>query len=333
MSADDSTDLSSSGTFTLRPITPLITTTTATDIQMKSSSVSDLSATSKETTSHASLPSTKSTAGSRFYRSRSLHGCGPTRQSSIEGGSRRKIGIVIGDFTRMYPDELTLTLGERIEIISKHVDVSRNIGWWTARNSQGEMGLVPVSCVKVVTTSVSSESDVPLQPSAASIGGATSLSADTTTIAAAMMLTEAMTYPIEIQPEDIRLLEVIGVGGFGRVHKAVYKGVEVAVKVARHTNYDIVKIINEVLTEAEKFAKLAHENVCALVGVSLVRDVYLVMEYAKGGSLSQVIHERGVVIPIDVVLDWALQISDGMKYLHHEVHPSLIHRDLKSSNS
>lgn len=337
MSGGEDSTSSSSRTLTLRPNTP----TTSEIHKTKCLSATDLSSCSS-TEDHAAVANILTLSSqqqqqpgvlgssTRFYRSRSLHGCGPMthRQSLSAGGPRKRVGIVIGDFTRIYPDELTLTIGERIEILSKHVDVSRNIGWWTARNSRGDTGLVPVSCVKVIaSTSTSSVSD----DSTSSESTATSPFTDT--MATAMMLMEGMTYPIEIQPEEIQLQEVIGLGGFGRVHKAVYKGQEVAVKVARQTNYDTVKVINEVLTEAEKFAKLAHENVCALVGVSLIKDVYLVMEYAQGGSLSQVIHERGVVIPIDIVLEWSLQISDGMKYLHHEVRPSLIHRDLKSSNS
>ena len=287
---------SSSNTYTLRPNTPIVASITETT--HKSSVTKSLSTDVKE---GPSIGSTKSAY--RFYRSKSLR----SETSSSRHSSRKNVGIVIGDFTRIYPDELTLTLGERIEIISKHVDVSRNIGWWTARNSRGETGLVPVNCVKVITSSVSSEGE----PG---------------------MVIEGL-YPIEIQPEEITLMDVIGVGGFGRVHRAMYKGEEVAVKVARQTNYDIVKIISEVLAEAEKFAKLAHENVCALVGVSIIKDVYLVMEYAKGGSLSQLIHDKAVVVPVNVVLDWAVQIADGMQYLHHEVHPCMIHRDLKSGNS
>ena len=64
-----------------------------------------------------------------------------------------------------------------------------------------------------------------------------------------------------------------------------------------------------------------------------MKDVCLVMEYARGGALSEVLHKKGMSLPIDVILDWATQIASGMKYLHHEASPSLIHRDLKSSNS
>lgn len=140
-------------------------------------------------------------------------------------------------------------------------------------------------------------------------------------------------YPLEIPVEDVTLCEIIGMGEFGKVHRAIYKDEEVAVKVSLTATHDSIKAINEVLSEAEKFAHLTHDNVCRLVGVCLTRDVYLVMEYAKGGPLSKVLHEKKVSLPINIILDWSQQIVEGMQYLHHEVEPSIIHRDLSSSKS
>ena len=241
-----------------------------------------------------------------FIRSRSLRS-----ESSRSRKSHRNVGIVIGDFKGLYRDELSLNIGERIEIISKDTIVSRNIGWWTGRNDKGKTGIFPANCVKIVTShSVSDHLEVE------DVDGA-----------------EFNQYPLEIPVEDVKLCEVIGMGGFGKVHRAIYKDEEVAVKVARNATYDSMKVITEVLNEAEKFAYLAHDNVCALVGVCLVKDVYLVMEYAKGGPLSKVLHEKKISLPINIILDWSRQIVEGMQYLHHEAKPSLIHRDLKSSNS
>lgn len=222
--------------------------------------------------------------------------------------SYRNVGIVIGDFKGLYYDELTLTIGDRIEIISKDTIVSRNIGWWTGRNSQGKIGIFPANLVKIVTSSTS------IPPESEEVD-------------------DIGQYPVEIPSDEVKLAEVIGIGGFGKVYRAIYQGEEVAVKVARHTSYDTVKAISEVLSEAEKFVHLAHENICVLVGVCLVKEVCLVMEYAKGGPLSKVLHERNISLPVDIILDWSKQISMGMEYLHHVVTPSLIHRDLKSSNS
>lgn len=226
------------------------------------------------------------------------------RESSRYRQGNKTWAVVVGDFQGIYGDELTLKAGEKVEIVSKDVRVSRNIGWWTGRNERGKYGIFPEGCVKVLTKKDGDrEASVEVE------------------------------YPFIISCSDIELKEAIGVGGFGRVHRAIYKQEEVAVKVAKSTTFDLVKAAQEVITEAKKFAHLAHVNVCALIGVVLVKDVCLVMEYAQGGAISEVIHKKKLSLPLDVILDWAQQIASGMNYLHHEAVPSLIHRDLKSSNS
>lgn len=217
---------------------------------------------------------------------------------------KRNIGVVIGDFNGLYRDELSMKSGEEIEIISKDTVVSRNIGWWTGRNSKGKIGIFPAACVSC---------DVQGNEKGGNSGNSE--------------------YPLEIKNSEIQMKEVIGIGGFGKVFRGLYKGEEVAVKVAKTTTYDSLKAVQDVIAEAEKFAHLAHNNICALVGVVLVKDVCLVMECAQGGALSDVLHKGTNSFPIDVIIDWASQIASGMHYLHHEAEPSLIHRDLKTSNS
>lgn len=216
---------------------------------------------------------------------------------------KKNVGIVIGDFNGMYPDELSTKVGEEIEIISKDTVVSRNIGWWTGRNAKGKIGIFPAACVSCDLQGGSG-------------GGATSSQ-----------------YPLEIKNSEVAMKEVIGIGGFGKVFRAIYKGEEVAVKVAKATTFDSLKAVQDVIMEAERFAHLAHNNICALVGVVLVKDVCLVMEYAKGGALSEILHKNNIPLSIDVIVNWTAQVASGMHYLHHEVDPSLIHRDLKTSNS
>lgn len=227
------------------------------------------------------------------------------RESNRYRQSKKLWAVVVGDFQGIYGDELTLKAGERVEIVSKDVRVSRNIGWWTGRNEKGRYGIFPEGCVKILTKDEENEEEVNIE----------------------------IEYPFIISCSDVELKEPIGVGGFGRVHRAIYKQEEVAVKVAKSTTFDLVKAAQDVITEAKKFAHLAHVNVCALIGVVLVRDVCLVMEYAQGGALSEVLHKKKVSLPLDVILDWSYQIASGMNYLHTEVKPSLLHRDLKSSNS
>jgi len=40
----------------------------------------------------------------------------------------------------------------------------------------------------------------------------------------------------------------------------------------------------------------------------------------------------GRKIPAEILIDWAIQIATGMKYLHEDAPIPLVHRDLKSSN-
>ena len=223
---------------------------------------------------------------------------------------RNNVAVVIGDYAGVYQDELALHLGEHIEIISKDTVVSsRNIDidWWTGRNDKGKIGIFPSACVRMASSSVDSADFGVLQEE----------------------------YPLAIPCNEIDMKEVIGIGGFGKVHRAVYKGEDVAVKVAKNASLNSIKAVQDVITEAETFAHLAHDNVCALIGVVLEKDVCLVMEYAHGGALSDVLHgsKQAISLPTNVILSWSRQIASGMSYLHHETSPSLIHRDLKSSNS
>ncbi|XP_038620532.1 mitogen-activated protein kinase kinase kinase 11 [Tachyglossus aculeatus] len=139
------------------------------------------------------------------------------------------------------------------------------------------------------------------------------------------------------QPEvarfhELRLEEVIGVGGFGKVYRGSWRGELVAVKAARQDpDEDISVTAESVRQEARLFAMLAHPNIIALKAVCLEEpNLCLVMEYAAGGPLSRALAGRRV--PPHVLVNWGVQIARGMHYLHCEALAPVIHRDLKSNN-
>lgn len=138
---------------------------------------------------------------------------------------------------------------------------------------------------------------------------------------------------LEIDFSELVLEEIIGIGGFGKVYRAIWLGDEVAVKAARYDpDEDISEAIENVRQEAKLFAMLKHPNIIALKGVCLKEpNLCLIMEFARGGSLNRVL--AGKRIPPDVLVNWAVQIAGGMNYLHDEAIVPIIHRDLKSSNS
>ncbi|KAM9510795.1 mitogen-activated protein kinase kinase kinase 11-like [Guaruba guarouba] len=128
---------------------------------------------------------------------------------------------------------------------------------------------------------------------------------------------------------ELRLEELIGAGGFGRVFRGTWRGEVVAVKAARGDAGAAGAA--SLRREARLYARLRHPNVVALRAVCLdPPHLCLVMEFAAGGPLSRALAGRRV--PPAVLLDWARQVARGMRYLHAGTPVPLLHRDLKSSN-
>ncbi|XP_029813246.1 mitogen-activated protein kinase kinase kinase 11 [Suricata suricatta] len=189
-------------------------------------------------------------------------------------------------------DELALRKGDRVEVLSRDAAISGDEGWWAGQVG-GQVGIFPSNYV--------------------SRGGGPP--------------------PCEVASfQELRLEEVIGIGGFGKVYRGSWRGELVAVKAARQDpDEDISVTAESVRQEARLFAMLAHPNIIALKAVCLEEpNLCLVMEYAAGGPLSRALAGRRV--PPHVLVNWAVQIARGMHYLHCEALVPVIHRDLKSNN-
>lgn len=206
----------------------------------------------------------------------------------------------IYDYGAQGEDELSLRQGDVVVVISKDPAISGDEGWWIGRIGD-HVGIFPSNFI--TNGDPYEEND-----------------------------TVNNIHPEEIDYQELEMLEVIGVGGFGKVHRAYYRNEEVAVKAARHgPDDDIKNTLKSVVREAKLFWALKHENIISLRGVCLKPPkLGLVMEYARGGSLNRIL--AGRKIPPNVLVNWAIQIARGMYYLHHDASVSIIHRDLKSSN-
>lgn len=210
----------------------------------------------------------------------------------------------IFDYDARREDELTLCRGALVNVISTDAKISGDEGWWTGYIG-GKVGIFPSQYV--------AQNEVVNQLSP----------------------TGEFSRPFEINYEEVRREELIGLGGFGQVYHGYWRGEEVAIKAARKDpDEDINALIENVRQEAKLFWLLHHHNIILLKGVCLKPpNLVLIMEYAHGGALNTTLSnlERG--LPPDVLVDWALQIARGMYYLHEAAPVQLIHRDLKSSNS
>ncbi|XP_057208729.1 mitogen-activated protein kinase kinase kinase 7 isoform X1 [Triplophysa rosa] len=136
-------------------------------------------------------------------------------------------------------------------------------------------------------------------------------------------------YPFEeIEYADIEVEEVVGRGAFGVVCKAKWKARDVAIKTIESESER-----NAFSVELRQLSRVDHPNIVKLYG-SCNNPVCLVMEYAEGGSLYNVLHGAEPLphYTASHAMSWCLQCSLGVAYLHGMKPKALIHRDLKPPN-
>ncbi|XVE97363.1 hypothetical protein REPUB_Repub03eG0013300 [Reevesia pubescens] len=128
-------------------------------------------------------------------------------------------------------------------------------------------------------------------------------------------------------------INILGEGGFGHVYKAILdNGSEAAVKKLNcSTQYAQKEFENEV----ELLSRFHHPNVISSLGYSIENETgFIVYELMHNGSLETQLHgpSRGSELTWHRRMKIALDIARGLEYLHELCIPSVIHRDLKSSN-
>ncbi|KAI3508212.1 hypothetical protein L1887_23217 [Cichorium endivia] len=126
----------------------------------------------------------------------------------------------------------------------------------------------------------------------------------------------------------------IGEGGFGSVYWGrTSKGAELAVKRLKSIN---AKAEMEFAVEVEILGRVRHKNLLGLKGFYAGGDERLIVyDYMPNHSLLTHLHGQ---LAADCLLDWPRRMSiaigsaEGLAYLHHDVTPHIIHRDIKASN-
>ncbi|KAF3325706.1 putative serine/threonine-protein kinase isoform X2 [Carex littledalei] len=126
----------------------------------------------------------------------------------------------------------------------------------------------------------------------------------------------------------------IGEGGFGSVYKGKLKdGTILAVKVLSTESRQGVR---EFLTELTIISDIKHENLvrlygCCVEGINRI----LVYPYMENNSLAQTLLGRN---PDNLEFNWQTRVNlctgvaRGLSFLHDEIRPPIIHRDIKASN-
>ncbi|KAL5107811.1 Mitogen-activated protein kinase kinase kinase 10 [Taenia crassiceps] len=260
-------------------------------------------------------------------------------------------------------DELCLTTGQAVQVLSIDPKVSGSEGWWVGQDSYGKVGVFPANYVQLQVSDPEHD-DNRLQNHCNLSEGQSSLLQSSTyscpmdgtlvanPVASPLLLADStrgtgegdadfrmrqnckddglqgsLSHLRVIKSEDIKLGESIGAGSFGTVYRGTWQEKTVALKVYHQASSQIQR-------EAFNLGQLAHRNVVEFFGLWQTLETVshlpaLVMEFAHGGALHTVVRRRPTIRPLTLA-DWALQIAEGMRYLHECA--GLVHRDLKTAN-
>ncbi|XP_027354903.1 cold-responsive protein kinase 1-like [Abrus precatorius] len=139
---------------------------------------------------------------------------------------------------------------------------------------------------------------------------------------------------LRIATEGFSLANKIGQGGFGSVYKGKLRdGSLAAIKVLSAESRQGVR---EFLTEIKVITSIEHENLVKLYGCC-VEDNHriLVYGYLENNSLAQTLLGAGnssIQFSWHVRRNICIGVARGLAFLHEEVQPQIIHRDIKASN-
>lgn len=126
------------------------------------------------------------------------------------------------------------------------------------------------------------------------------------------------------------ILDRLGAGSMGRVYKAHHLMMDraVALKIIAPEIATNERVVARFYREMKLVGRLDHPNVVrAFDADQLNKILYIVMEYVRGKSLTQVFRQ-GPIPPIEMV-NYAAQAALGLAHAHEQ---GIVHRDIKPSN-
>lgn len=133
-------------------------------------------------------------------------------------------------------------------------------------------------------------------------------------------------------PGGYQILELVGIGGMGRVYRAQQQalGRTVAVKVIHPHLLANENSLARFMTEARAMSQLNHPNSVSVIdfGKTHGDEPYLVMEFLRGSNLAQVQSSEGP-LPFKRIVSVLKQVLSALAEAHAN---QIIHRDLKPEN-
>src|SRR3984885_7607647 len=133
-------------------------------------------------------------------------------------------------------------------------------------------------------------------------------------------------------PGGYVILDLVGIGGMGRVYRAEQTALArtVAVKIIHPHLLGEENAAARFITEARAASRLNHPNSVGVIDFGKTPDgqLYLVMEFLRGRDLARVTYEEGA-LPFRRIVDVLRQTLAALAEAHNE---HIIHRDLKPEN-
>ncbi|XP_065856818.1 putative serine/threonine-protein kinase [Euphorbia lathyris] len=141
---------------------------------------------------------------------------------------------------------------------------------------------------------------------------------------------------LEIATHGFSSSNKIGEGAFGCVYKGrLADGCFVGVK-KLSVDIESMRGEREFISELAALSNISHENLVKLRGCCVDgANRFLVYEYMENKSLAQTLlgkEEKRVKLSWETRRDISIGVAKGLAYLHEEVQPHILHRDIKASN-
>jgi len=149
------------------------------------------------------------------------------------------------------------------------------------------------------------------------------------------LLSLAKTDLMELPPANVagyQLLEQIGSGSTGVVHKAVHQqtGEIAAVKLIALSRTTDDLILNSMIREACVLCRLDHKRIVKFIDTGVAGEhVFLIMEYVATVDLMAILRRMTTSARIRVACGLIRQVLDGLAHAHDL---GVIHRDIKPRN-